>query len=343
MSLTTASHSLRLDYEALTREAGLCPLDERIVVRVAGSDRLSFLQGMCTNDVRSLDRQGVMYALFLTEHAHIVADFYAWSGSGELWLEVDGSLWATARANLERFLVADDVEMERIESLAVLDLEGPRAAEALRWLGGASLQVPGPWCQSESRGVRIGNVPRLGTTAFTLIGESGKLAEVASNPPPWLRMVDRSALELMRIERGLARVGVDTSSKTIALEAGLERAISFNKGCYLGQETIERATAHGALKKRLTGLRFEARQAPEPNAAVWVGDREVGRLTSAALSLRGGWLGLAILHHSAWTPGTSAIIKQAAGDLQAVVSALPFNLGSEAESSTGSKGVEIDA
>ena len=79
---------------------------------------------------------------------------------------------------------------------------------------------------------------------------------------PGSRRIDASILETIRIENGVARVGVDTTDKTIALEARLNRAISFNKGCYLGQETIERATARGGLKKRMFGLKFNTADCP---------------------------------------------------------------------------------
>jgi hypothetical protein len=110
-------------------------------------------------------------------------------------------------------------------------------------------------------------------------------------------------LEALRIENGIARIGVDTSDKTIALEARLDRAISLNKGCYLGQETIERATARGGLKKRMFGIKFNG-PAPSTGAVLNLAGKEVGRVSSAIGSPRLGAIGLAILHHSAWQPGT---------------------------------------
>ena len=128
-------------------------------------------------------------------------------------------------------------------------------------------------------------------------------------------------LETIRIENGVARVGVDTTDKTIALEARLNRAISFNKGCYLGQETIERATARGGLKKRMFGLKFSTAEVPGAGAILTLDGKEVGRVSSAVRSPRFGAIGLAILHHSAWTPG--AELKVGEGGV-AIVSELPF-------------------
>jgi len=128
-------------------------------------------------------------------------------------------------------------------------------------------------------------------------------------------------IEAIRIENGIARIGIDTGDKTIALEARLNRAISFNKGCYLGQETIERATARGGLKKRMFGLKFNTVDVPMAGAVLSLDGKEVGRVTSAVRSPRFGAIGLAILHHSAWTPGTD--LKVGEGGV-ATVTELPF-------------------
>jgi folate-binding protein YgfZ len=138
---------------------------------------------------------------------------------------------------------------------------------------------------------------------------------------PHSRCIDSSLLEVIRIENGVARVGVDTTDKTIALEARLNRAISFNKGCYLGQETIERATARGGLKKRMFGLKFNDMDFPTAGAVLTLDGKEVGRVTSAVRSPHFGAIGLAILHHNAWTPGTKLKVGEGGA---AIVSELPF-------------------
>ena len=110
-------------------------------------------------------------------------------------------------------------------------------------------------------------------------------------------------LETIRIENGVARVGVDTTDKTIALEARLNRSISFNKGCYLGQETIERATARGGLKKRMFGLKFNTADVPQCRRDSYSRRQGSRPREQRVRSPRFGAIGLAILHHSAWTPG----------------------------------------
>jgi folate-binding protein YgfZ len=122
----------------------------------------------------------------------------------------------------------------------------------------------------------------------------------------------------------LARVGVDATEKTIALEARLERGISYNKGCYVGQETVERATARGGVKKRLYGLRIAAGRVPQAGAAAWLEGKEVGGLTSVAQSPRLGVVGLGIMHHSAWKPGATVTLKDGVGETLAEICDLPF-------------------
>jgi folate-binding protein YgfZ len=297
---------------------GILTLDARIVVRVIGDDRASFLHGMCSADVKGGRPGAILPALFLTEHAHVIADAFIWVTADALLLDIDAEAWTRTRAHLEKLLVADDVEFEDAANLAVIDVEGPAALDAA---GAASLA---PWTFIEAGSSLIGNLPRYGGSAATVIAprssvDSAITAILAKTPSS--RRIDSLMLETIRIENGVARVGVDTTDKTIALEARLNRAISFNKGCYLGQETIERATARGGLKKRMFGLKFNTADVPGAGAILTLDGKEVGRVTSVARSPRFGAIGLAILHHSAWTPGVE--LKVGEGGV-ATVSELPF-------------------
>jgi len=287
-------------------------------VRVTGDDRASFLHGMCTADVNGAQPGTILPALFLTEHAHVIADAFIWVTVDALILDIDADAWTRTRAHLEKLLVADDVEFEDTTELALVDIEGPAALDAT---AASSLA---PWTFIEDAKSLVGNLPRYGGPAASVISRrdsiDSTIAAILAKVPN-SRRIDSSMLETIRIENGVARVGVDTTDKTIALEARLNRAISFNKGCYLGQETIERATARGGLKKRMFGLKFHGEGLPAAGAVLTLAEKEVGRVTSAVRSPRFGAIGLAILHHSAWTPGTD--LKVGEGGV-AVVSELPF-------------------
>ena len=273
---------------------------------------------MCTADVKGARPGAVLPTLFLTEHAHVIGDAFIWVTPDALILDIDAEAWTRTRAHLEKLLVADDVEFEDAEDLAIIDVEGPASLDAT---GAASLAA---WSFIETAGSFVGNLPRYGGPAASVIAPRNSIDSTIAAivaKAPGSRRIDASVLETIRIENGVARVGVDTTDKTIALEARLNRAISFNKGCYLGQETIERATARGGLKKRMFGLKFHSEGLPVAGAVLTLAGKEVGRVTSVVHSPRFGAIGLAILHHSAWTPGAELKVGEGGS---AIVSDLPF-------------------
>ncbi len=318
----TADAAFDAAYDAVVSAAGVHVLDGRIVVRVVGDDRASFFHGMCTADVKGAKPGSILPALFLTEHAHVIADAFIWVTGDALMLDIDSDAWTRTRAHLERLLVADDVEFEDASELALIDVEGPAALDAA-----CSAEVAAsiaPWRFVEAGKSLIGNLPRHGGPAVSVIASRDSIDSTIANwlaKAPHSRRVDSSALETIRVENGIALIGADTTDKTIALEARLDRAISFSKGCYLGQETIERATARGGLKKRMFGLKFNDAHVPPVGVMVSLAGIEVGRVTSAVRSPRFGAIGLAILHRSAWTPGVELKIG---GDGAAIVADLPF-------------------
>ena len=324
------------DYAAITTGAGLAIPADRILVRVTGDDRVPFMHGMCTNDIKGLAPGAVSPALILTEHAHIIAGFFVYADADALILEIDRAQWPKTRAHLEKFLVADDVEFEDLDALGVIDVEGPLAARAVATVAGDAPLALTPWRHLDAADLRVANLPRFGAAAVTLIVERTRIPSMVDSIRERaiatgldsVAPVGPDALEIVRVEHGIARINRDTGDKTIALEARLESAISYNKGCYLGQETIERATARGGLKKKLYGLRVTGDRIPAASATITLDAKEVGRLTSVVASPRVGIVGLSILHHSAWQPGTTVAVagadSGATGDLSAIVSDLPF-------------------
>ena len=326
--------SLEADYRALRAGAGVRLCTERIVVRMSGDDRASFLHGMCSNDIKGLKPGSLVAALFLTERAHLIAEANVWATADALLLEMERALWPAVRTHLERFLVADDVELEEPGEAAIYDgviqIDGPHAAAAVATAFGEPAALPGAWRFSEAEGgALVAQMTRWGAPAFTILLRRASAPEfvarlAAAGGEHEIREVSIDAAEILRVEAGTARAGVDTNDKTIALEARMEPAISFNKGCYIGQETVERATARGALKRRLMGLKIDGARVPAVGARVMLADKEVGHLTSPLRSPRLGALALAVLHHSAWTPGTAVSIHDAEAEVAAAVSELPF-------------------
>ncbi len=319
----SAAAAFDADYDAVIKAVGVRILDGRTVVRVVGDDRVSFFHGTSSADIKGAKPGSVLPALFLTEHAHVIADLFVWVTDDALILDIDADAWARARAHLERLLVADDVEFEDGPDLSVIDVEGPKAHDAARIVGGDDAGSLAAWRAVLTGDLRVANLPRFGAPAASIIAPRAQVDTIVGKlltSIPNSRRIDSAVLEAIRIENGVARVGVDTFDKTIALEARLDRAISLNKGCYLGQETIERATARGGLKKRMFGLKFK--ESRRLGAGLSLEGKEVGRVSSATRSPRLGAIGLAILHHSAWRPGTELKVD---ADGSAIVTDLPFS------------------
>ena len=145
-----------------TPPAGILPLDTRILVRVTGDDRASFLHGMCTADVNGAKPGTILPALFLTEHAHVIADAFIWVTPDALILDIDAEAWTRTHAHLEKLLVADDVEFDDARDLAVIDVEGPASLDATE-------SPRAPWTFIEAGSSLVGNLPRYGGPAVSVI------------------------------------------------------------------------------------------------------------------------------------------------------------------------------
>jgi folate-binding protein YgfZ len=309
---------------AIKTGASYCRLDDRIVIRVSGDDRVSFMHGMCTVDIKGMSVGQVSPALFVTERAHVIRDFYIYALDEALLIEIDREAWPNVRAHLEKFLVADDVEMEEQTDVSAISCEGPASAEGLTAAGIGPTSLAAWRCTPDGS---FAHVPRLDETGFTLLAPvEDTPAILAHLADAGLTEVGSEAREIVRVERGIARVGVDTTDKTLALEARFEPAISFNKGCYIGQETIERATARGGIKRRLFGIRVDGDDVPPIGASIMFADKAVGVLTSVVESPTYGVIGLALIQHGAWGEGTRVSLTGASdlADVSARITDVPF-------------------
>lgn len=325
----TPEASLDAEYRALRDRAGVARLAERMIVRVIGSDRVAFMHGMCSQDVKGLAIGAVAPALILTERAHLIADFFLYAEPDALLIEIERALWPATREHLERLLVADDVEFEALDDWGVLDCAGPLAARVVTAIAGMDPSELAQWRQLRIGDIRIANLPRYGMPIYSIIAPITIIEDMASRATSAADgaktiAISPAARELLRVENGRVRIGIDTDEKTIALEARLDYAISFSKGCYVGQETIERATARGGVKKRLYGLGIKGDRAPSVGAPISLSGKKVGHLSSIVKSPRFGVIGLAIMHQSAWTAGTLVTINAENGEFSATVSELPF-------------------
>jgi folate-binding protein YgfZ len=326
-------------YRAMHGAAGLVQADDRRVIEVGGVDRAIWLQGLLTNDMAALGPGAGCYAAWLTPQGRMITDMQVLETDAATWLDVPASLAAALASRLDQLIFAEDVSVrDRGDELAVLGVHGPTAAPVLSAafdgaVAAAALQDWRVYQHAElpfdAGLVRVVHVERYGVPGYEAYVELPRLPALAAR----LRSagavsVPADVAEVVRIEAGRPRFLVDMDDRTIPLEAGIEReAISFTKGCYVGQEVIVRVTQRGGgrVAKKLAGLSFEGTKVPAAGATVRAGDRDVGRVTSAALSPQmGRAIALGYVHREFTAPGTP--VDVAGGDvmLRAEVHALPF-------------------
>jgi len=313
---------------ALRTGAGLVDASAREVVRLTGPDRLSFLQGMVTQDVEGLPAGSVADAALLTAKGAMVADARVVKRGDDLLLLTEPGYGAVVLGTLERYLISEDAELsDATASLGQLSLIGPEAeAVAARVLG------LGPPAGAALRPFEAGGATAWALPQGLLLPGVDLLVPVDALGPVFDRLLGGgatpagfAALEVLRVERGTPRFGADMDEKTIPLEANLERAIHYQKGCYIGQEVIARATFRGHVNRHLVGLRFggDGGALPTPRTELFAGDRRVGWVTSAVRSPRFGAIGLGYAHRDVAQPGTQLALAAGAGEAR--VEGLPFS------------------
>jgi folate-binding protein YgfZ len=328
--------SLSEDYAALRHGCGLVDLVGRSAVgrlALGGADRQRFLNGQVTCDVKSLAPGTGAYGFFTSPQGKILADVAVLVREEQIWLELPPSRAEEIAAHLRKYMIADRVEVRPLDDFHLLTLIGPRAGEALQASGISDLPEA-PWSQERAAGLgEEGIVVRqdgLGASAWTLwiaAGVSGGAGEwrerLLGLSGELVRPVGAEALDVLRAEAGIPRYGVDFGADNFPQETGLEeRAVSYTKGCYLGQEVVARIHFRGGVHKGLAGLVFPA--GPPPlGAKLLYEEKEVGRVTTAVDSpALGRPIGLGVLHQRAMAPGTRLEIAESGG--QAEVHPLPF-------------------
>ena len=328
--------SLDEEYAALGNEVGLLDLSLQGVVELRGRDRSRFLHGMVTNDIRGLSPGQGCYALMLTPQGRILTDMRVLCLEEALLLVVDADLVEKDQALLRKYIIADQVEViDRSADLTILSLQGPKAAEVI---AGLCRETSPPEAPFEHRLVQVGHLParcaRVRRTAsggydlivpkpqsvdlWNLLQQAGKSAG--------LRPAGLEAWNVHRLEAGIAWYGVDMDEARIPLEVGLEEAISYSKGCYIGQEVVARATFRGQVNRKLTGLLLSSGEPAQGGDKIFRDGREVGWVTDSAYSPRlQRAIALAYVRKEAWDPGTSVGVDGAGGRTDAEVTQYPFD------------------
>lgn len=303
-------------------------------IAIAGKDRASYLQGLLTNDIQALTPGTGCYSAWLTPQGRMLTDMHVFESGDMILLDVPADQVQGTLQRLDQFLFSEDVQLSDLAgSLRGVWLHGPRAAALIERVvtgsGGVAEWPDYRNARGEFNGtpVVVARVNQLGVPGFCLYISPGQEPALLERfREAGAVRVDDATMQTARLEAGYPLFGIDMTEDTIPLEAGIEqRAISFTKGCYVGQEVIIRVLhrGHGRVAKKLVGLQIDG-AVPAAGATLVAGTRDVGVVTSAAQSPRHGAIALGYLHRDFATPGTTVEVESGGARAVATVTERPI-------------------
>ena len=276
-------------YQALQTGAAWLDVSSRGRIRLTGEDRARLLHALTTNHIQQLAPGESCYAYFLTAQGRILADVNILCLEDSLLLDTEPETREKVYQHLDRYIIADDVTLtDETEALAAIAVEGPAAAGIVT---GATLLAP--WTYTGQPGF------------FAIVPAADKAALIAkleeSGAVPATAQAD---FEVTRIENGKPRYGLDLSERFLAQEANQANALHFSKGCYLGQEIVERVRSRGQVHRLLLPVQLETTEPPQPGTKVADPTGALAEVTSAAFSPRlGRTVALAYVRSDRAVPG----------------------------------------
>jgi folate-binding protein YgfZ len=327
------------EQKSLGESAGVIDLSFRSRICLLGADRIRFLHGQVTNDIKKLRTGEGCYAAITTNKGKMESDLNIFNLPDELLLDFEPGLTEKVSARLEKFLVADDVQiMDAAPHYGLLSVQGPKAAEAVRALNSfpeiptkqfASIKI-----SDETLGeIYLANNSRLGGIGFNLFIPNNCLGAVADKLIAAAksfggRVVGWTAFETARIENGIPRFGADMDETNLPLECGIEsRAMSYNKGCYIGQEILNRIHSFGHVNKELRGLQLakDLKTLPARGDKLFLRHKEIGYITSAVKSpALNANIALGYVRREANQIGNELVLRMATGESAVKIVELPF-------------------
>jgi len=319
--------NVRAEFGALLAGCGVYGLSSRAKIVLTGSDRVRWLNGMVTNNIRDLALGHGVYAFLLNPQGHILGDLYAYNRGDSLMIDTDQSQSQKLLATFDHYIIMDDVEVVNVsDKLTAIGITGAKVREALCAAGFEILEleplqfVDVTWQNVAVTVVQGDNASVesyelwLSPDQVTLLQHA--LTKAGATP------AGTTALELLRIAAGIPRYGQDIRERDLPQETEQQRALHFSKGCYIGQEIVERIRSRGNVHRKFTG--FEVQGAlPALGAKIQADGRDIGEITSvASLPLAGGDrpAALGYIRREIANPGTQV----QAGSTQLLVAALPF-------------------
>lgn len=271
---------------ALRSSCGIYDLGWQARMVVAGEDRQRWLNGMVTNNIRDLEENRGLYSFLLSPQGRIQGDMYVYNRGDRMLIDTDWSQAEKLKEVFERYIIMDDVEITSPETRTAIGLEGPRAQELLQTAG---LEVAGmqPLGVKTLSGADIELIykPSGSHQAYELSGSAHNIENLWDQlSTAGAEAVGFEALELWRIAKGIPRYGQDITERYLPQETEQTRALHFSKGCYVGQEIVERIRSRGQVHRGLTGFAIQDADANIiPGAKIQRDGKDVGEITSVAL------------------------------------------------------------
>ncbi len=331
--------TVEAEHRALTGACAFLDLSYRSRLVLLGADRRKLLNGQVTNNIKDLQPGTGCYAALVNAKARMLADLHVHALAEELLLDLEPGLAAPTAERLEKFIVADDVQVvDAAPHYGLLSLQGPRAQRAAEALGIFPSAPEVAYQSVTAKDPTLGtlylmNLARGGAQGFDVYVPVASLESVAGLMLAAAReqgggAAGWSAMEVARVESGTPRYGVDMDETTLPPEAGLgDRAINYTKGCYSGQEVIARIRTYGQVSKALRGLVISdwADGFPPRKTKLFKDGKEVGFVTSAVRSpRRGETIALGYVRKECNGPGVALTVGSAEAIARAVIVPLPF-------------------
>ena len=320
---------VRAEYDALRKSAAVFDLGWRSKLSLTGGDRVRWLNGMVTNNIRDLAVGRGIYAFLLNPQGHILGDLYAYNRGSSITVDTDRAQVEKILATFDHYIIMDDVEVANLsENVTALGLAGPTSPAVL-----AAAGFPAPELQAlqfesfDWKGIDCtlvrGEDEQYPSYEIWIAAEGVRAlwdALLAAGAAP----VGYEALELQRIASGIPRYGVDIRERDLPQETEQTRALNFNKGCYVGQEIVERIRSRGAVHRKFSGFLAEGVAPISAGAKIVAGEKEVGEITSVATLQHAGaeqTVALGYIRRELGVPGREVMI----GSTKASVVPLPVS------------------
>jgi len=322
------------EHQAVCSAAGLIDLSHRGLLQFTGPDRMSFLQGMLSNDLRALKPFDGQYATLLTQQGKVIADVRVLCAMNSFYLDFWENLKEKILAHLNRYLIADEVEIaDRSQEYAIISVQGPKAQTLLQDVVASGAQLPTrpkqhAMADIERTAVCVVRDSHTGQAGYDLITPLASVVKIAQALTQFGKQrsalwIGEDAQNILRVESGIPRYGVDFTGENLLLEVGIDDAFSYTKGCYLGQEVVERIRSRGHVNKKLCGLLIDGEDAADPGEVIEVQSKEAGRITSSVVSPQlQRPIALGYVNKEFWTPGSAVWIGPSRR--RATVASLPF-------------------